>query len=85
MTSNEFVFWLKGIRDSTTFIPTKSTWDMISETLDKVKLNKKEKAPLDDAVIKRLTDIHLPDPTRNPNPYEIRCDKTTRKNNPLKE
>ena len=40
MTTNEFVFWLKGIVDSTQFMPTKKTWDIIQETLKKVKLDK---------------------------------------------
>ena len=87
MTSNEFVFWLKGIVDSTTFIPTKATWDIISDTLKEVKLSKKERAPLDDAVVKRLTDIQTPFPEKPPgsNPYEIRCDNSTETNNPLKK
>ena len=86
MTSNEFVFWLKGIVDSTTFMPTKSTWDIITDTLKEVKLNKKESVPLDDAVVRRLTDIqiNIPETPPNPNPYEIKCDNTTRDNNPLK-
>lgn len=78
MTSNEFVFWLKGIVDSTPFIPTKNTWDKISDMLEKVKLNKKEDAPLDSAVIRRLTDIQLPTPPTKPNPYEITCDNKTK-------
>tara|TARA_B100002019_G_C21248131_1_gene589494 strand:- start:585 stop:848 length:264 start_codon:yes stop_codon:yes gene_type:complete len=87
MTSNEFVFWLKGIVDSTTFMPTKATWDIITDTLKEVKLNTKETAPLDNAVVRRLTDIQNPFPNKSPepNPYEIRCDKTSEDSNPLKQ
>tara|TARA_R110002051_G_scaffold305895_1_gene376185 strand:- start:6937 stop:7203 length:267 start_codon:yes stop_codon:yes gene_type:complete len=73
MTSNEFVFWLKGIVVSNTLIPTKATWDLISETIQQVKLNKKENAPLDGAVIRRMTDPHFPGTTSPPNPYEVKC------------
>ena len=80
MTSNEFVFWLKGIVDSTPFMPTKDTWDKISDTLKTVKLNKKESSPLDSAVIRRLTDIQLPTPPTKPNPYNVTCDNKTKPN-----
>jgi hypothetical protein len=68
MNSNEFVFWLKGIVDSTDSPPTKKTWDKIIKILDTVKLNKKETTPFDDAVIRRLHDLNSGNP---PNPYEI--------------
>jgi len=86
MNSNEFVFWLKGIVDSTTFMPTKATWDIISDRLKEVKLNKKETASFDDAVVRRLTDIQINIPGKTPdsNPYEIRCGNNTKDNNPLK-
>lgn len=42
MNSNEFVYWLKGIVDSTDFMPTKKTWDLIVDVVDTVKTNKKE-------------------------------------------
>ena len=42
MTANEFVFWLKGIVDSTQFMPTKKTWDLLSKIHFKnVKFDKK--------------------------------------------
>ena len=50
MTANEFIFWLKGIVDSTQFMPTKKTWDTIQETLKEVKFDKKQSRPLDGAV-----------------------------------
>jgi hypothetical protein len=78
MTSNEFVYWLKGIVDSTQFMPTKKTWDIIQDTLKDVKFDKKKERPLDGAVIKRLQDLSIPMPsTREPNknPYEIKCEK----------
>ena len=77
MTTNEFVFWLKGIVDSTQFMPTKKTWDIIQETLKKVKLDKNQQRPFDGAVIKRLQDLNTPgSPTpTTPNPYEIKCKK----------
>jgi hypothetical protein len=37
MTEKEFIYWLKGIVDSTEFMPTKKTWDTIQEKLKKVK------------------------------------------------
>ena len=33
MKANEFIFWLKGIMDSTEFMPTKKTWDTIVDNL----------------------------------------------------
>jgi len=68
MNSNEFVFWLKGIVDSTDSTPTKKTWDKITEILDTVKLNKKETTPFDDAVMRRLNDLNSGNQI---NPYEI--------------
>jgi len=41
MNSNEFVYWLKGIVDSTDFMPTKKTWDLIVDVVGTVKVNKK--------------------------------------------
>lgn len=82
MNSNEFVFWLKGIVDSTDFMPTKKTWDLIIDVVDTVKINKKEPTPLNDAVVNRLTELQSPPPSQNP--YEIKCDNTTIDNNPLK-
>tara|TARA_Y100000034_G_C6762011_1_gene339463 strand:+ start:152 stop:403 length:252 start_codon:yes stop_codon:yes gene_type:complete len=76
MTANEFVFWLKGIVDSTQFMPTKKTWDIIQETLKEVKFDKKQSQPLDGAVVKRLHDLSVPVPTPPlKNPYEIKCEK----------
>jgi len=77
MTANEFVFWLKGIVDSTQFIPTKKTWDMIEDTLNTVKFDKKVEKPFDGAVVKRMHDLSIPIPTQEPlkNPYEIKCEK----------
>jgi hypothetical protein len=77
MTANEFVFWLKGIMDSTQFMPTKKTWDIIQDTLKEVKFDKKKDTPLDGAVIKRLHDLSIPIPSPKetpPNPYEIKCE-----------
>ena len=37
MTEKEFIYWLKGIMDSTDFMPTKKTWDTIQEKLKEVK------------------------------------------------
>jgi|TARA_R110000803_G_scaffold43972_1_gene93345 phage terminase large subunit-like protein len=36
MKANEFIFWLKGIMDSTQFMPTKKTWDTIVDNLKEV-------------------------------------------------
>jgi len=36
MKTNEFIFWLKGIMDSTQFMPTKKTWDTITDKLKEV-------------------------------------------------
>ena len=36
MKANEFIFWLKGIMDSTEFMPTKKTWDTIVDNLKEV-------------------------------------------------
>ena len=33
MTEKEFVYWLRGIMDSTEFMPTKKTWDTIQDKL----------------------------------------------------
>mgnify|MGYP003144126093 CR=1 FL=1 len=84
MNSNEFVYWLKGIVDSTQFMPTKKTWDMIVEVTRTVKLNKKEPTPLNDAVIHRLNELNSPI-TPTPNPYEVKCDNNTTHTNPLKD
>jgi hypothetical protein len=75
MTANEFIFWLNGIVDSTQFMPTKKTWDIIQETLKKVKFDKKQETPFDGAVVKRLQDLNIPThpPSVPPNPYEIKC------------
>ena len=76
MTANEFIFWLKGIVDSTQFMPTKKTWDVIQETLKEVKFDKKQPRPLDGAVVKRLNDLSVPVPSvPTKNPYEIKCEK----------
>ena len=77
MTANEFVFWLKGIMDSTEFMPTKKTWDIIQDTLKEVKFDKKSPKPWDGAVVKRLQDLSVPVPPSptTPNPYEIKCEK----------
>ncbi len=39
MNSNEFIFWLRGIVDSTEELPSKETWEKISDILKTVKLN----------------------------------------------
>ena len=83
MNSNEFVYWLKGIVDSTDFMPTKKTWDLIVDVVGTVKINKKESAPLNDAVVNRLTELQSPPPT--PNPYDITCEKKQNENNSLKK
>lgn len=77
MTANEFVFWLKGIVDSTQFMPTKKTWDVIQDTLSAVKFDKKGEKPFDGAVVKRMHDLSIPIPFKEPskNPYEIKCGK----------
>jgi hypothetical protein len=36
MTEKEFIYWLKGIMDSTQFMPTKKTWDTIQDKLKEV-------------------------------------------------
>ena len=36
MTEKEFVYWLRGIMDSTDFMPTKKTWDTIQDKLKEV-------------------------------------------------
>tara|TARA_Y100000389_G_C17441970_1_gene509165 strand:+ start:995 stop:1243 length:249 start_codon:yes stop_codon:yes gene_type:complete len=82
MNSNEFVFWLKGIVDSTDFMPTKKTWDLIVDVVGTVKLNKKEPTPLNDAVVNRLTELRPPPPSKNP--YDVTCDTNSTKNNTIK-
>ena len=57
MNTNEFVYWLKGIVDSTQFIPTKKTWDVIADTLKEVKLEKRKTSPRDAAVTSRLKQL----------------------------
>ena len=37
MTEKEFTYWLRGIVDSTEFMPTKKTWDTIVDKLKEVK------------------------------------------------
>ena len=60
-------------------MPTKATWDIISGYWlkdSKIK-SKKERAPLDDAVVKRLNRYPNAFSRIKPpgsNPYEIRCD-----------
>ena len=85
MNSNEFVYWLKGIVDSTDFMPTKKTWDLIVDVVDTVKINKKESTPLNDAVVNRLTELQVPPPTKNP--YDVTCDTYHNETfkNPLKK
>ncbi len=85
MNSNEFVFWLKGIVDSTDFMPTKKTWDLIVDVVGTVKMNKKESTPLNDAVVNRLTELQSPPPSQNP--YDVTCDTYHNETfkNPLKE
>jgi len=77
MNTNEFVYWLKGIVDSTQFIPTKKTWDLIEDTLKEVKLDKKKTAFPDDAVTTRLKHlgVDIPERPSTPNPYEVKCEK----------
>lgn len=70
MNSNEFIFWLRGIIDSTEELPSKETWEKISDILKTVKLNKETPAPLDNAVMRRLSDLNYKD--LPPNPYEIK-------------
>ena len=36
MKEKEFIFWMKGIVDSTQFMPDKSTWDLICDELKKI-------------------------------------------------
>jgi len=36
MTEKEFIYWLRGIVDSTEFMPTKKTWDTIQDKLKEV-------------------------------------------------
>ena len=85
MNSNEFVYWLKGIVDSTDFMPTKKTWDLIVDVVSTVKSSKKETSPLNDAVVHRLNELNSPN--QKPNPYEITCYTyhTQNKTNPLKK
>ena len=78
MNANEFIFWLKGIVDSTQFMPTKKTWDKIIDVVKEVKLDKNKPSPRDKAVVKRLTELGIPFPPVVPhkeNPYEIKCEK----------
>jgi hypothetical protein len=78
MNTNEFVYWLKGIVDSTQFIPTKKTWDLIEDTLKEVKLDKKKNTPRDEAVTTRLKNLGVEMPPQMPtppNPYEVKCEK----------
>jgi len=61
MKSNEFIFWLKGIMDSTQFMPTKKTWDIITDKL-------KEIETLDDSCIEERYKTYVVNP---PKPYKI--------------
>ena len=36
MKEKEFIYWMRGIVDSTQFMPDKSTWDLICDELKKV-------------------------------------------------
>jgi len=68
MTYKEFTYWMKGIVDSTEFIPTKKTWDMI---VDKIKTVEDEEMPLH---YTPQPMIPMPD-TTDDNPYKhIICD-----------
>lgn len=68
MTYKEFTYWLKGIVDSTEFIPTKKTWDTI---VDKIKTVEDEEIPLH---YTPQPIIPMPD-TTDDNPYKhIICD-----------
>mgnify|MGYP003152635599 CR=1 FL=1 len=37
MTHKEFIFWLKGIADSSATPPTKKTWKIIQDKLNQIK------------------------------------------------
>ena len=36
MKEKEFIFWMKGIIDSTQFMPDKSTWDLICDKIKEI-------------------------------------------------
>ena len=36
MKEKEFIFWMRGIVDSTQFMPDKSTWDLICDKLKEI-------------------------------------------------
>jgi hypothetical protein len=76
MNSNEFIYWLRGIVDSTTFMPTKKTWDIIVEVMNTVKLSKTDPSPLNDAVIHRMNELN-----RTPNELGAKSDSNHKKNN----
>ena len=61
MKANEFIFWLRGIMDSTQFMPTKKTWDTITDKL-------KEIEPLDESCLEERYKTYLVNP---PQPYKI--------------
>ena len=68
MTYKEFTYWMKGIVDSTEFVPTKKTWDTI---VDKIKTVEDEEVPLH---YTPQPMIPMPD-TTDDNPYKhIICD-----------
>jgi len=69
MTYKEFTYWLKGIVDSTEFMPTKKTWDTIVDKLKEVK--DEEDSPIH---YTPQPIIPMPDTTED-NPYtHIICD-----------
>ena len=68
MDSNEFRYWIKGIVDSTNFMPTKKTWDAIVDKLETVEDDEGPEIHYSPQPI-----IPMPNTTRE-NPHEIICD-----------
>ena len=57
MTHKEFIFWLKGIADSSTTPPTKKTWKIIQDKLNQIKGEETEEDKQPEIYIKTLKGI----------------------------
>lgn len=74
MNANEFLYWIRGIVDSTDDVPSKEVWQKITEVVNTVKLNKNEVTPFNDAVVHRFLQI------QSSNPHEVKGKSETKKN-----
>jgi len=54
MTQKEFIYWLKGIIDTTNYAPSPATWDLISDTLKEVLRDDPNNVYLDRSVLNKM-------------------------------